>query len=332
MSKALKKYLILFFVILLPLAAAFFVGNYGYKSEKFGQGKWYDKYRQNFFVFEEDFTTREKIHRALRYGLNSHYKLYEEEPFFSQTIENEQGEKLFVLEIYRAIYEAQGEDRVEYLFTFYDVQYLRLREAFDVDSLVKQKIEDSNVPEISAKIFRIAEDGTVIRSPDREVGFMTLSDMMSVIPDYDADVDFKQGYSGNKKKETDELVLCPLGFHRITDIDWSENDKALFEVYASVEEVLDENQLPLQTKVIELELDGYYSDPEKLDYQDWTPSYMQNLRNSDYLKWLFKHYLWWISLIAFIIVGVITFSFYIAWLAETAYAEKTAGKAKKARK
>lgn len=87
----------------------------------------------------------------MRYGLNSHYKLYEEEPFFSQTIENEQGEKLFVLEIYRAIYEAQGEDRVEYLFTFYDVQYLRLREAFDVDSLVKQKSRTRMFPKFRRK-------------------------------------------------------------------------------------------------------------------------------------------------------------------------------------
>lgn len=341
MSKALlKKYLLLFFVILLPLAAAFLVGNYGYRSEKFGkygQGKWYDKYRaefyDEFFTFEDDFTTRDKILRALKYGLNSHYKLYDEEPIFSQTIENEKGEKLFVLEIYRAIFEIEKSDRAEYLFTMYDVQYLKLRECFDVDSGVKQEIEKANVPGISAKIFKVASDGTVVRSPDSEIGFMTISDMSSVIPDYDADVDFKQGYSGSKRKDTDELVVCPLGFHRIPDTDWNETDKARLEIYASVEDVLDENNQPIKTTVIELDLEGYYSDPANFDYEDWTESYrqMQDPDKADYFRWVFGHYLWWISLIAFGLVGLITFSFYIFWVAENAYNEKAAGKAKRKR-
>ncbi|MDD4387660.1 MAG: hypothetical protein PHV87_00355, partial [Bacilli bacterium] len=107
------------------------------------------------------------------------------------------------------------------------------------------------------------------------------------------------------------------------DNEWSESDKVLVEVSASINEVRDENNQPIQTKVAEVEVDNYYSDSEKIDYQNYKASYMQNLKNSDYFKWLFKHYLWWISLIAFVIVGFITFSFYIAWLAETASTIKT---------
>lgn len=309
----IKKYIILFFVIMLPLTAAFLMGNYSYRSEKLGQGPWYDKYRQTFFEFEGDFTTREKIHRTMKYGLNSHYYLYDETPLYSETVQNDDEEDLFILEIYRALYQIREDneliDRVEYLYTIYNVQYRKLRDAFVVDIGAREQIENANVPEISINVYEILDN-----SQDGRMGMVVMSQMMQVVPDYDADFDFKQGYSGHKRKDTDELVKCPLGFHRITETDWS--GKIRCEIIVSVKEVLDEKDEPITTKVIEIELEDYHSNPENVTKNTLTKSYMQDLVNSDYFKWVFSHYLWWVSLIAFAIVGFITFSFYLAWLAE----------------
>ena len=328
MNKALiKKRLILLFAIILPLFASFLIGNYGYKSKKFGQGAWYNEFHKikttEFFSFEEDFTTRDMIHRALKFGV-SYYILYDEEPVYSSIVKNNDGEDLFILEIYRAIFQILEDgkyiDRIQYIYTFYDMQYLKLREAFDVDSNIKLQIEKSNVPEIFVTIYKLNENGDAVRDQDREIGMVTFlneSTGTKEVIDYEADVDYKQGYSGTKKKETDKLVIVPLGIHRVVDPEWSITDKVLVEVTATVNDVMDEDNKAIETLVASFEVEDYISDAKDIDVSNYNKSYKQDAKNiANYFAWVFKKYLWWISLIAFLIVGFITFSFYFAWVAE----------------
>ena len=39
-------------------------------------------------------------------------------------------------------------------------------------------------------------------------------------------------------------------------------------------------------------------------------------KNAGYYKWLVKHYLWWEALIAFLLTGVITGTFYLVYVSE----------------
>ena len=325
MSKPLlKKYIILFFVIALPLLAAFLVGSYGYNSEKFGRGSWYLKYSSEYFSFNREYTTREKIHKALKYGLNSYYYLYDEEPFYSETIKNENDEELFKLEIYRAIYQIYEDevlvDRVQYLYTLYGIKYLTLRQEFNVDSGVRRQIDNSDVPALSIKVYQLDRNGNPLRDDDRQIGMVSFLSISGNVEDSDSDVHFKSGNRDTKKNDADELVTCPLGVHKFTydDIDWSITGNVLVEIKATVEDVRDEDDKPIETLVKTIELGNYESNPEHIDYANYTKSHMQDLRkNTNYFSWAFKHYLWWISLITFAIVAFITLSFYFAWLAET---------------
>lgn len=340
MSKPLlKKYIILFFVIIIPLLAAFLIGSYGYNSEKYGSisGSWYQKYTSEYFSFNRDFTTKEKIHKALKYGINSYYDSYDEEPFFSEVIKNEHEEDIFKLEIYRAIYQINEDgvlvDRVQYLYTIYDVKYLTIREEFNVDSGVKRQIDNSDVPDLEINVYKIDGNGNPVMPEQKPL----TGDVSFRYPpignciDYDSDVHFKQGYRGDKRREEDTLVYCWLGIYRFpdNDVDWSITGNVFIEIKAKVTDVLDEKNESIKTIVKQLEIGDYESNPENINYSGYTKSYKQDLRaNTNYFSWVFRHYLWWISLITFAITAFITLSFYFAWLAETSKKVQT----KKSRK
>ena len=105
MYNRMKKYIILFFAILIPLLIAFLIGSYGYNSDKFGQGTWKNEYREEYLTFSKEATTEEQIEKHLEYGLNTQYYLYKEDPVYSKTVTSN-GNKLFHLDVYRAIYKA----------------------------------------------------------------------------------------------------------------------------------------------------------------------------------------------------------------------------------
>ena len=89
-------------------------------------------------------------------------------------------------------------------------------------------------------------------------------------------------------------------------------------------------KLPIQkkNKTISTELAGLEFDPEAGDVGGLEESYQQDLERTGYLGWVIKKYLWWISLVAFLGTGLITFSFYAVYLAEE---QEAASKKRKVR-
>jgi len=332
MNRLVKRYIILFLVILIPLLAAYLVGNYGYQSEKFGQGVWKDEYQTEFLSFGgEEFTTEQKLDKFIKFGINSQYYMYDETPIFSQEIKDN-NEDLFTVEIYRAIYkytvDKQPVDRVQYLFFIYNVQYLEIQDIFNADSGLQKEIEESNVPDLSIKLYELLENDEI--GENRSV----LITESKVVPDYDADVDFKSGrIAGSVDDEVvegDELVYVVAGFSSLTDIDWSNKTKV--EINATVKGIKDDNNTDISTVVTSFTLDDFKSDPEKVDTSEFVSSYKQNLANADYLGWVFKNYLWWIGLTTVLAIGLITGSFYLVYRAEeenNKYSNKHSKKLKK---
>lgn len=316
MNRLVKRYLILFFAILIPLTVAFLVGNYGYNSEKFGQGKWLNKYREEYLSFEGDYTTKDKIDKYLKYGLNNQYFLYDKTPILEKEIKNSEGEKLFDLLIFQAIYEytENGEkvDRIQYLFLMYNVQYLKIRPMFAGDDALKKEIEAANVPTLTAKLLEIND----VEEDRAKLTVVQLEGKM--IPDYDSDVDFISGkVAGEDQDENlntnDPLVQVYIGVLPMRNIHL--NSKFELEIGATIKSIVGSDGQSLNTEVSKFEVELEVN-PENVETKGFEESYKQNLRSHGFFKFAFKNYLWWIYLATFTAVGLVTLSFYAVYVAE----------------
>lgn len=315
MSKLVKKYILLFFVIAIPLTAAILVCSYGYNSDKFGQGAWKREFRDEYLSFgNEQYTTSEKIDKYLKFGINNQYYIYDDTPVINKEIQNSNGEKLFDLMVYRAIYkftvDKQPVDRIQYLYIMYNVQYKKVRDTFVADTALKKEIESANVPIFEITVSEILENEAI-----GEVS--KVSEITSkFVPDYDADVDFISGIIAEEEtpKDGDELVYIFTGFQPIRNI--NRNTKNQIEITAVIDEIKNESNEGITSEVASFVVEDYITNPQQLNFEDYVNSYKQDLKNAGLFAWTFKNYLWWIGLITFAAIGIITGSFYIVWLAE----------------
>jgi hypothetical protein len=313
MNKSVQKYVILLFSILIPLTAAFFVGLYGYKSDKYGQGAWLEEFQSDYLSFKDTtFTTADKIAKYTQYGINSQYYEYNASPVISETVKNNSGEDLFQFDVYRAVYktknkEGQDIDRLQYLFFIYNVQYLKIKNLFDGDQSLKSQIENANVPSLSINLYQDISKG----NPTKVI--MTESEF---IPDYDADVDFISGKTASENEtlgENDKLVYVVSGFSPI-ELSWV--GMADIEVVATFDEITDDEGNKLSQPIMVRETEELTVSLNDVSDTNWKPAFRQNLSNQGYFGWVFAHKLWWICLITFVLIGVITGSFYLVYKAE----------------
>lgn len=321
MNNVLKKSLILFFVILIPLSVAYLIGHYGYTNNKFGQGTWKTEFRNEYLTFADKGTTEEKLSKWIQFGLNNQYFSYDPTPIYNETIKNEQNENLFKFEIYRALYKTtvSGEkvDRIQYLYFIYDVQYLKLRNEFTGDQALLKEIEKADVPKIRINLYEVLENDQI---GDKDFVQMTAT---KLIYDIGADVDYLDGTVLEEGESSDKIpdVYIISGFDPIPEINWSTKTK--IEVVAHVSGVTDASGEDISKTIFEHTLTNFETDPSKLDLDDYLTAYQQNVDNVGYFKWVFWQYLWWICLIAFVSIGFITGSFYLVWLAEEQKAAQT---------
>lgn len=322
MYNQMKKYIILFFAILIPLLVAFLIGSYGYNSDKFGQGAWKNQYREEYLAFPEDATTEEQIEKHLEYGLNTQYYLYSKDPVYSQTV-NSDGNKLFHLDIYRAIYKANIKDedsdetievdRVQYLFIIYDVQYQNIRDLFieDPNGELAKEINDANVPNLSINLTEVLEDQEEDEEVEPKTKAVNMSEISRIL-DAGADYDTVKGeILDEDETSTSRRLTVILGTARIDDPDWT--PKTEVEIKANVPGVTDTEGNNVSTVLTTFELE---MNPEAGDVSNYLSSYQQDLDRIGYFGWVFKNYLWWICLIALLATGLITLSFYGVYLAE----------------
>ncbi len=313
MNRSVKKYMILFFVIFIPLLAAFLVGSYGYNSAKFGQGSWKEEFVVEYLTFEDEYTTRDKILKYMEYGINNQYYSFDPTPVYDEEIKKDDM-KLLDLLVYRVVYDLdnQGNDRFQYIFFFYNVQYLNLRLLFDADPARQQEINNANVPLFVAQLHEILDDE---EETPAVKNITQISEEQLSFPDYDSDVDYKNG-----KKATDvdgesdsQLVKVYMGFIPLRETTLTKNYK--FELSIKINTILDDYGSSITADVVSKEL-VLETDPSLIDYSSYTTSHKQDLSSAGYFGWAFKHYIWWISLIAFVAIGAITVSFYLVLKSE----------------
>lgn len=315
MKKHLTRNIIFIIVILIPLAAAYLVGSYGYHSDKFGQGIWKTQFTNNYLEFADKGTTEEQIDQFLQFGINTQYHSYDEDEIFYVQAKNNSNEDLFKIKIFRSMYvttvENKQVNRAQYLYFIYDVQYLKLREAFGGDNALQKEIADADVPVLSVQVHEVNDDDTLGRKD-------AVAKVDSrLIFDQGADVDYVTGES--QDPNSDEVISSALnyiyvGFDPANDATWKTKTKV--EIIASVVGVTDNDNEDIKTTVYETVLDNYECDPEQIDTTDFMESYQQNPDNMGYTSWAIGRYLWWIGLITFVAVGFITGSFYIVYLSE----------------
>lgn len=313
MNKSVQKYVILLFSILIPLTAAFLVGLYGYKSDKYGQGAWLEEFQSDFLSFEENtYTTSDKIAKYTKFGINSQYYEYDASPVISETVRNNSGENLFQFDVYRAVYKTKTKegvefDRLQYLFFIYNVQYLKIKDLFEGDQSLKNQIEKANVPTLSINLYQDISKGNPMKVVLTESEY---------IPDYEADVDFISGKTASENEtpgENDKLVYVVSGFSPI-ELSWK--DTVDIEVVATFKGITDDEGNKLSQTIMTRETDVLTVTLDDVSDTNWEPAFHQNLKNQGYFGWVVAHKLWWICLIAFVLIGIITGSFYLVYKAE----------------
>lgn len=317
MNKVVRRYIVLTIAILIPLLAAYLVGSYGYNSEKFGQKAWKNEFSVEYLTFEDEYTTKDKIERYMEFGVNNQYHIYDLNPVYEKEIKSADDKKLFDFLVYRVVYKLKiddvEQDRLQYVFFYYNVQYQNIRDLFDADESLRREINSANVPTFVSTITEILDDE--VEEPNSR-GITQIPEDSISIPDYDADVDFKSGKKADEDsdiKEGDSLVKVFIGFVPVRDVNVSK--KYTIQINALINSILDDTGTSLTNEIAEFEIE-LEPNPENVDYSNYLKSHMQDLNNAGYFGWVFKNYLWWISLIAFAAVGLITGSFYLVYVSE----------------
>ena len=314
MNRTVRRYIILFISILIPLLAAFGVGVYGYNSEKFGQKLWKDEFAIEYLTFEDEYTTKDKIERYIKYGINNQYYSFDPTPIHEEEIKSDDDKKLLDILIYRVVYDldAQGNDRFQYLFFFYNVQYQNIRDLFVADENLRQEINNAFLPTFVPRISTITDDEEDVT----ERGITQIPEEQLSFPDYEADIDFKSGKNADENEEinsNDSLVKVYMGFVPMREVDAP--TKYNIKINSMVGSILDDEGNSIKTEVTSFDID-LEVDPEKIDYSDYEKSHMQDLNSAGYFGWVFQNYLWWIGLIAFAAICLITGSFYLVYVSE----------------
>jgi hypothetical protein len=324
MNKLVKRYIILFLVILIPLLFTYLVGSYGYNSEKFGQGQWLEEYEEEYLSFSDEDTTTDKITKYLKYGMNIQYYIYNETPVYSEVIKADT-KTLFTLDIYQTIYKTtvndKEEDRYQYLFVIYDVQYQNIRDQFEAGPALRKQINEARVPTFVIDFTEVLPEASEDTPKTKSVNISSINQIL----DEGADFDTVKGEILEDDEETTSTRLyVVLGTINLEDLSWSETTKV--DIKAKISGIGDED---ITTELKTLERDFEVTPG---DTSEFATSFQRDLRTTGYFGWAFRNYLWWICLITFVAIGLITVSFYGVYLAEENQAQnkkKTKVKAKK---
>lgn len=313
MNRLVRRYIVLFLSIFIPLMAAFLVGSYGYNSEKFGQKAWKDEFAIEYLSFEGEYTTEEKIEKFMKYGINNQYYSFDPTPILKQELKSDNDKKLLDVIIYRVVYDldAKGTDRFQYVFFFYNVQYQNIRDMFVADESLRQDINKENVPTFVPRISTVTDD--IEDSTER--GITQIPEEQLSFPDYDADFDFKSGKNADDDDalENESLINVFIGFVPMREV--TAVTKYNIKINAMISKILDDEGNSIKTEVANFDIDLEVN-PEKIDYSEYESSHKQDLNSAGYFGWAFKNYLWWIGLITFAAIGLITGSFYLVYISE----------------
>lgn len=322
----MKKIIILVIAIILPLVGAFMIGWYGvavrYEPEQnTSVASLFKSYLNKGVITSEG--------RIENYRQFENY-YYDENPLYLETIENEAGNDLFTLVIYRAYYyyqpsaDAELEEKAKFEVFIYNVNYNLVKDYFTLDD--RTIIDEAKMPK-----FSITFTPTNGKDPFT-VKLTTASDVM--IQDYNSIPEW-----ADKLETTRNYVQSSIiRFTQTPELAKFSSD-ANIKVTATLEITGTDattTTLPTDKPLAEIYLSDFESDIEDVDTTTYVkgfrdPSVVQTFKNAGYYPWLLGKYLWWQGLIAIFLVGLVTGTFYLVWTAEDQKA-KTSTKIVKKRK
>lgn len=284
----IKKFIIILIVTLIPLVAATLIGLYSYNRY---QDDYFYEYMQKI-----DENAKDRIQGYIKFTTIS----FEEEPFYFEDVKKG-SERVLTIAAYRAIINANTnedseeiEEKLVYYFVVYNINYTKLIEIDDPTG--EKKLLYNNIPGIYLKIT------------DKNNAENTITQMLGAISTRAYIKDYESSPEKDVKgNELNSRYVRWLAYEQ--DEEYS-NDLA-FELIVSEDPSEDLSPGIITTFDLEVE-----SEVDDIDTTDFTEGYNNSIFKAGYFNHVFKKRLWWHCLIAFAVVGVISFSFYAVWTAE----------------
>lgn len=305
----IKSMIMLLIVILIPLLGAFFIGTYSY-----------NRYIDDFFYeymndIEDD--TIAKFEGYIKYA-SMHY---EKEPIFEVDVQKDD-ERVLTVAVYRSIVGYEDMDNsgniieyrtIVYHFLAYNINYQKLIEIKDPTGEIKLRY--NQIPSIYIRLIDVANsDNTDLMTLDIPAGVMMIEDYNS-----SPEVDSRGEPLNSRYLKSSELVINP-NFSKDIDI----------HVFMS-EDASSSNPIYHQT-ITKFTLNDVERNVDTIDLSGFNKGFSGSEVNAGYFTHVFKLRIWWQSLIAFILLGFVTFSFYIVWQAEEANVKVKTQNVKRERK
>lgn len=286
----IKKITFLLIVTIIPLIAAFLIGLYSYN-------RYQSEYIYNYMNDIEE-VTDSKIKGYIKLITHS----YEEEKIYSDTIKHD-GDIVFKIDVFRGVVSKVDVDteeeylQLQYYVAIYDVDYEKLIEIEDPTG--EKKLMYDSIPLIYIKIIDKND------SENEFVDSMKTTSAETLIEDYNSSPE--EDYRGNplNSKFVRWLEIIPSNaFTNEVDVElfMTDNLKADDRTYYST--------------ISKFELSNYETQIEDVDVDSFTEGYSNDPLLAGYSIYIFKTKIWWQALIAFALVGLISFSFYAVWTYE----------------
>lgn len=289
-SFKIRRNIILAIVILIPLLASGFIGIYAYNRYQTG---YFDTYMSNI---EED--TNKKVHGYLKYSSSS----YEEEPYYHEDVKKD-GETVLTIDVFRSIIKVtsmEGDkevitDELHYNFAIYNINYSRLVKLKGAD----ERLSIDDLPVIYLKI-KDQNDA----SKEEVVNVGAPQDYIFI---YDYNAAPEKDSFGN---EFNDQFLKWINY---TNEDFSED--VTFEFVLSDNPEKEHESLYYQV-ITSFTKEDFKKELTKEDTNAFTKGADSDITKAGYFGFVLTTKIWWQSLIAVIVVGFISFSFYVVWKAE----------------
>lgn len=308
----MKKIIILIISILIPLIAAVAISLYGvnYRYVPSANTTLLSEFLSDMNRGIVDCEGRIKNYRKME----NYY--YEEEPILKKDINNEEGKRILTVAVYRnlCIYKptANVEEKLKTLFEVfvYNVNYDLVKSYFKLDDM--EIIEKAEMPTFTV---------TFTPTNGKEEFTIELRNRSNVvIPDYDSVPE----YANETTKTRNYVQSNVFREYETTNTLSTFSDDANITIKASIS-VTNADKTTTSIEADKPIAEEYIADfnhkGEEMDEKQLKVGYRESsvdatYKNAGYYKWLVKRYLWWEALIAFLLTGVITGTFYLVYVSE----------------
>ncbi len=308
----MKKIIILIISILIPLIAAVAISLYGvnYRYVPSANTTVLSEFLSDMNRGIVDCEGRIKNYRKME----NYY--YEEEPILKKDINNEEGKRILTVAVYRnlCIYKptANVEEKLKTLFEVfvYNVNYDLVKSYFKLDDM--EIIEKAEMPTFTV---------TFTPTNGKEEFTIELRNRSNVvIPDYDSVPE----YANETTKTRNYVQSNVFREYETTNTLSTFSDDANITIKASIS-VTNADKTTTSIEADKPIAEEYIADfnhkGEEMDEKQLKVGYRESsvdatYKNAGYYKWLVKRYLWWEALIAFLLTGVITGTFYLVYVSE----------------